>query len=193
MSHENNPKYLSLSDLADSCAQETEFFFQRKEHDTRYCFELFRRAVCENDQSAWEIIYNQYQSLVTGWVKQHRGFEASGEEVQFFVTGAFGKISSILTAEKFDKFSELQSLLSYLKMCVHSVITDYNRVIERANLQISIEDLGFEIEATESAVEESVSDEIDNQTFWVQINEKLNGQKAWLIGRLKRGEHQVLL
>ena len=181
MSHENNPKYLSLSDLADSCAQETEFFFQRKEHDTRYCFELFRRAVCENDQSAWEIIYNQYQSLVTGWVKQHRGFEASGEEVQFFVTGAFGKISSILTAEKFDKFSELQSLLSYLKMCVHSVITDYNRVIERANLQISIEDLGFEIEATESAVEESVSDEIDNQTFWVQINEKLNDEKERLV------------
>lgn len=181
MSQKDDPKNLSLTDLARSCAHETELFFQRQNHDTRYCFELFRRAIRENSQSAWEIIYEQYQSLVTGWVLQHQGFKASGEEAQYFVTGAFGKISSSMTLEKFDKFSDLRSLLAYLKMCVHSMITDYNRVAERANLQISIEDLGFEIKATESAVEESVLNEIDNQVFWVKINEKLNDEKERLV------------
>jgi hypothetical protein len=181
MSHGSNPKYLSLTDLANACAQETELFFQHRNHDTRYCFELFRRAVCENDQSAWELIYNQYRSLVTGWVRQHKGFQASGEEAQYFVTDAFGKISSILTAEKFENFSDLQSLLYYLKMCVHSSITDYNRVADHANRHVSIEELQIEVKANRPVPEDEVSDKLDNQRFWAWINEKLNDQKEHLV------------
>jgi hypothetical protein len=181
MSRESKTTNLSLTDLARICAEETELFFQHRDHDTRYCFELFRRAIRENDQYAWEIIYDQYQSLVSGWVKQHGGFETSGEEVQFFVTGAFAKISSILTAEKFEKFSDLQSLLSYLKMCVHSVITDYNRTADRARLQVSYEKTPFEIEASGPAPESAVLDKLDNQTLWSRLNEKLNNEKERLV------------
>jgi hypothetical protein len=181
MPHESNPKYINLTDLASICAQETELFFQHRTNDTRYCFELFRRAVCENDQSAWEVIYNQYQSLVTGWVMQHKGFKTSGEEAQYFVTGAFGKISSILTAEKFGKFSDLQSLLYYLKMCVHSTITDYNRMSDRADLYVSFEELQIEVKGNNPATEEEVVDRIDNQSFWDWINEKLNDEKERLV------------
>lgn len=181
MTHEGDPEYLSLTDLARICAHQTELFFHRKDHDTRYCFELFKRAISENDQTAWEIIYEQYQTLVTGWVKQHRGFEVSGEEAQYFVTGAFGKISSILTAEKLSNFSDLQSLLYYLKMCVHSVITDNTRSLGHANSQISFEDLGFDITTTDPAVEDDVLDKLDNQAFWVQINERLKDEKEHLV------------
>jgi len=181
MSRKNKTTNLSLTDLARICAEETEFFFQHRDHDTRYCFELFRRAIREYDQYAWEIIYNQYQSLVSGWVQHHNGFETSGEEVEFFVTGAFAKISSILTAEKFDKFSDLQSLLSYLKMCVHSVITDYNRKADRANLQISFDDLHLEIETTDPSPESAVLDKLDNQTLWTRLKDKLNDEKEHLV------------
>ena len=181
MSPETNPKKLSLTDLASFCAQETEYFFQRKDHDTRYCFELFRRAVCENNQSAWEMIFKQYESLVTGWVMQHKGFQASGEEAQYFATGAFGKISGILTPEKFERFSDLQSLLSYLKMCVHSVITDYNRVTERTSQHVSIEELQVAIKANLPAPEDEVVDKLDSQWFWSWIHEKLNDQKERLV------------
>lgn len=181
MSRENNPKYLSLTDLARNCAQETELFFKRQNNDTRYCFELFRRAIREGDQSAWEIIYNHYQSLVTGWVRQHQGFENSGEEAQYFVTGAFGKISNILTPEKFDKFLDLQSLLSYLKMCVHSVITDYVRTADRANLQVPFEELKSSVEADGPAPEKRVFDKLENQSLWAWITEKLNDEKERLV------------
>jgi hypothetical protein len=181
MSHEVNPNHLDLTDLAHSCAKETELFFQHRDNDTRYCFELFRRAACEHDQSAWELIYDQYRSLVTGWVKQHQGFELSGEEEQFFVTGAFAKISNILTAEKFEKFSDLQSLLYYLKMCVHSVITDHNRVVDRVDLHISFEELQINVQAIGPPTEEDVVDRIDQRIFWEWINEKLNDRKERLV------------
>jgi hypothetical protein len=142
---------------------------------------LFRRAIRENDQYAWEIIYDQYQSLVSGWVKHHSGFETSGEEVQFFVTGAFAKISNILTSEKFDKFSDLQALLSYLKMCVHSVITDYNRKADQANLQVSFEEIQIDIKSSDPAPESKVLDKLDNQTLWIQLKERLNDEKERLV------------
>ncbi|KPJ94188.1 MAG: hypothetical protein AMJ53_05755 [Gammaproteobacteria bacterium SG8_11] len=181
MSRESKTTKLSLSDLVHNCAEETDLFFQHRDHDTRYCFELFRRAIHENNQYAWEIIFNQYQPLVTGWVRQHPGFETSGEETQFFVTGTFAKISSILTVEKFDNFSNLQSLLSYLKMCVHSVITDYNRTADRANLDISFDDIQYEIESTDPAPEKVVSDKLDNKTLWTQLNKRLNNEKERLV------------
>jgi len=181
MSREGKTTNLSLTDLARICAEETELFFQHRDHDTRYCFELFRRAIRENDQYAWEIIYDQYQSLVSGWVKHHSGFDTSGEEVQFFVTGAFAKISSILTSEKFDKFSDLQALLSYLKMCVHSVITDYNRKADQANLQVSFEEIQIDIKSSAPAPESKVLDQLDSQTLWVRLNERLNDKKERLV------------
>lgn len=181
MSHESNPKYLDLTDLADHCAKETELFFRHRDHDTRYCFELFRRAVCENDQAAWELIYHQYQSLVTGWVMQHKGFKASGEEAQYFVTGVFGKISTILTAEKFEKFLDLQSLLYYLKMCVHSAITDYNRMADHASVHVSLEELTVEVKASNPATEDDVADRLDRQSFWTWMKGKLNDEKERLV------------
>jgi len=181
MSRESKPNNLGISDLARNCAEETQLFFQHRDHDTRYCFELFRRAIHENDQHAWEIIFSQYQSLVTGWVKQHQGFETSGEEAQFFVADAFAKISSILKPEKLDQFSDLRALLRYLKMCVHSVITDYNRRVDRSNLDISIEDIQYEIEADNPAPETVVLERFDNKTVWTQLNERLNDEKERLV------------
>ncbi len=181
MAHESNPKQLSLTDLADLCAQETERFFKRQIHDPAYCFELFRRAIREDDQYAWELIYNQYESLVAGWVKQHQSLVATGEDVQYFVIGAFGKISKILTAEKFNRFSDLQSLLYYLKMCVHSVITDYNRVVQRTNQNISFEEVKTQVQSPEPAIEDEVSERVDSQTFWVWISEKLHDEKERIV------------
>jgi hypothetical protein len=181
MSRESKPTQLQLTDLARICAKETELFFQHRNHDTRFCFELFRRAIRENDQYAWELIYEQYQSLVSGWVKHHSGFATSGEEIQFFVIDTFAKISRILTSEKFDKFSDLQSLLRYLKMCVHSVITDYNRTADRTRLKASLDDVQFDVKASGPAPELAVLDKLDNQTLWAHLTEKLNDEKERLI------------
>ena len=63
MSHEINPEDLQLPELVQRCEHETKLYFRRQEHDSRYCFELFRRAIQGGDQSIWESIYPCYSGL----------------------------------------------------------------------------------------------------------------------------------
>ena len=87
MTDEVDLQYLPVDDLAKRCAQETELFFQHRVQDSKYCFELFRRAVRDTNQFAWDMIYAQYKSLVTGWVKNSPAFEASGEQMEAGLPG----------------------------------------------------------------------------------------------------------
>lgn len=175
MSHEIKPQHMALADLANWCSHQTELYFQHQDHDPRYCFELFRRAIRERDQSAWELVCLQYQALVAGWVRQHSRFESSGEEIQYFVNGAFGKIAVSLTPDKFAGFSDIGALLRYLKMCVHSVIMDYIRVIEEERLA-PLEDASEE-KSPETSPEEQAADRSEQQGLWDLINARLNDEK----------------
>ena len=65
-------------------------------------------------------------------MKQHPGFKSSGEQIEYFVNGAFGKLAVTLRSERFQGFSDLGFVLSYLKLCVHSVIVDYHRATDHA-------------------------------------------------------------
>ena len=92
---------LALASIAHRCARETESFFQRQLHDPTYCYELFRRAIVDRCQPAWDVIYAQYRPLVAGWVERHPASAISGEEVQFFVNRAFEKMWAALDSAKF--------------------------------------------------------------------------------------------
>lgn len=175
MSHEVNLQHMGNDDLASFCAQETNLYFKHQDYDTRYCFELFRRAIEEGSKSAWEIICVQYQKLVTGWVNQHYAFAATREEAEFFVNGAFGKISGTLTADKFGKFSDLGYLLRYLKMCVHSVIMDYKRSVDYTALYDW--DEATEEESEDLSPEEQAIDHSDQQSLWELIRSRLHDDK----------------
>jgi len=167
----------TLTNLADLCAQETNRFFRGHEYDSQYCFELFRLAILEHDQLAWEAVFNQYQLLVSKWVQQHPCYEASGEEVIYFVNCAFEKIWVALTPEKFSHFTQLASLLSYLKMCVHSVIADHNRSLEQANMCVYVEGAALEKKVQEDIMEDKVLSQVDRRRFWDSINSRLNDDK----------------
>ena len=172
-------QHLTLVDLAKRCAQETELFFQRQLQDSKYCLELFRRAIRDTDQFAWDMIYVQYKSLVVGWVKNSQAFEASGEEVEYFVNGAFGRLAGILTVEKFSGFAEIGSLLRYLKMCVHSVIVDHNRLADKVNLY-PLEDVENEA-STDPTLENQSMEHAYRQKFWDLISGRLNDEKERLV------------
>ena len=140
MTSSNDATSLSLSGLRHRCAQESDRFFKRQSFDPAFCYELFRRAVLQHDQHAWELVYAQYQPLVAGWVERHPLFQAVEEETQFYVNWAFEKMWSVLKPEKFIHFPDLKSILRYLQMCVHSVMVDSMRTAERAELVKETED-----------------------------------------------------
>ena len=174
MSHQIDLRLLTLAGIAHRCAQETELFFQRQSYDPQYCFELFRRAIMERDQRAWELVYAQYRPLVAGWVNRHSAFPATGEEVQYFVNRVFEKMWVALTPAKFKQFSNLKSLLRYLQMCVHSVILDQVRVAEQSVVGVQVEALAAEGRAkSPTIVEDQALDRVHRQELWDQINARL--------------------
>ncbi len=168
---------LTLAGIAHRCARETERFFQRQGHDPRYCFELFRRAVAENDQHAWELVYVQYHPLVTGWVRRHPAFPDSGEEASYFVNRAFEKMWAALTPTKFAHFPNLKSLLRYLQVCVHSVILDHVRAAEQATVEVQVEFSFQGNGANLPVVEEQALARVQRQEFWAKITGRLRDEK----------------
>lgn len=183
MPQEPPPEELTITGLAERCAQETELFFQRKSHDSRYCFELFRRAIVERNERAWECIYAQYRAEVTGWVRRHPASAATREEVQYFVNLAFEKMWLALTAEKFQGFSELKSVLRYLQMCAHSVMIDFMRQAERMDEEDIAEDQEIEPGDSDSSTESRVLDQIEGEALWEWIGAHLNDEKERLVVR----------
>ncbi len=175
MFDESDPRNYSLDDLAQRCEQETRHYFKGQEPDSRYCFELFRRAIQEGDDSAWDNIYRGYSALVASWVKQHPGFESTGESIEYFVSGAFAKLSTALTKERFQGFADLRSVLRYFKMCVSSLIVDYLRMAHTIDID-PLEDV-LDKPLTEASPEKQVMDRAVQQEFWEKVNQRLHDDR----------------
>jgi DNA-directed RNA polymerase specialized sigma24 family protein len=177
MTHLPDLRLLTLAGIAHRCAQETELFFHRQRYDPRYCFELFRRAIMERSQRAWELVYAQYRPLVTGWVERHSAFPTSGEEAQYFVNRAFEKMWAALSPGKLSHFSDLKSLLRYLQMCVHSVVLDQVRVAEQSIVGSQSEMLSAASKAQGPTVEDQALAQVHQEKFWEEIGTRLHSEK----------------
>lgn len=181
MSHKVSLQLLPLAGIAHRCAQETDRFFRRQSYDPRYCFELFRRAILHRNERAWELVYEQYRPLVVGWVERHSAFPSSSEEVQYFVNRAFEKMWSAVSPDKFGRFPDLKSLLSYLQMCVHSAIVDAVRSSEPVTVDANGTVLATASSATGSSIEDRALIRAQREAFWQFVNERLNDEKERLV------------
>lgn len=135
MTHETSLQFMTVEDLAQRCAQETKLFFNYLSHETKYCFELFRRAISERDDLAWSAIIVQYRPSVARWVNiwadKHPDFPLAREEAEDFIDEAFIRFWNHFTPDKFGKSQGLDGVLKYLKMCVNSAILDIWRKMHR--------------------------------------------------------------
>ena len=59
---------MDLVTLERHCATESERFYRGQPHDTRFAYELFRRALVERDEVAWENILIHQPPRVTRWL-----------------------------------------------------------------------------------------------------------------------------
>lgn len=162
-------KDLDLEEVSQRCAEESARYFHGQEHDTAYCFELFRRAFSRRDQLAWAHIYQIYQPLMAGWVQRHKGFPGSGEEVQYFINRAYERMWSAVPWEKFGRFNDLKSVLRYLKMCVGSVIIDHLRSQAKLTLEELSEPVIEEAYRHDPSLEDRVFDSVGGEALWEQI------------------------
>jgi DNA-directed RNA polymerase specialized sigma24 family protein len=165
---------MDLLALVRRCAAESERFYRGQQHDTCFSYELFRRALVERDEAAWEQLYHHYSGLVEGWIRRSGAFTSSGESSEYFVVGAFTKFWRALTPERFPSFPTLASLLQYLQLCATSVVIDSVRAQSWSEM-LPEETIGSSHGPQSSPDEEAVQ-RVDREEFWRFINEQLNGE-----------------
>lgn len=187
-----DPRQLSLAVLAQHCAIESTHFYRGRNHDTRFAYELFRRALVERDELAWEHLYMHYSPLVEGWVRRSGAFASCGESSEFYVGAAFTKFWRAMTPERFSTFPTLASLLQYLQLCASSVVIDSVRA--QSWSEMVAEDSLTPGQQPHVSPDEQAIERVQRAEFWRTINALLNddAERAVVIGSfvlgLKPGE-----
>jgi hypothetical protein len=169
-----DPMQLRLAALARRCAVESERFFHGQPYDARFAYELFRRALIERDELAWEHIYTLYSPLVESWVRRSGAFIGSGESSEFFVGGAFTKFWRAVSAERFATFPTLAALLHYLQLCTGSVVIDSVRAQSWSEM-VSEEMLPIS-QTPQVAPDEQALERVERAEFWRYIAAQLHGE-----------------
>ncbi len=160
-----------IATVIQACSEQTQRFRERRTHDPSFCFELFRRAICDGCDRAWSAVYRQYEGQVRSWVG--RGYKARGALLEHgdVVSTAYARFSQAITAENFDQFNSLKALLYYLQRCTFTSLIDMTRredpesteLIERALADLADGDM-----------ESEVLDSIGGSEIWQYILTRLN-------------------
>jgi DNA-directed RNA polymerase specialized sigma24 family protein len=175
MNMDRDLRHLDVDQLAEKCADQTTKFFSREQYDPSYCHELFRRAIAGRNKYAWDKVYRQYQFLVASWARRKAGDIATDEEIDYIVNGAFEKLWLALTPDKFDRFTDLASLLRYFQRCVYSVIVDHNR--RNSPQSVGLETLAQLTDWELDSVEKIVTDQLERHRLWHMTLDLMQDEK----------------
>lgn len=160
---------LSLTEVATHCADESEKFRSSGQSDSRFCFELFRRAVVDRHEDAWAYILAQYERLVLRWIYAHPSFAFADEPADAFLVAAFERFWRAVSAEKFgSRFTQLGSVLKYLKLCVGATIVDHARKQQREAVLQPIDTVSHALPSSQN-VEASIQDRMQQNALWQQV------------------------
>jgi len=120
---------LSTSELIKICCTENDRYRRGQLSEDQYSLELFRRAIVEQDQQAWEAIHEQYWRLIAKWVN------GPTDQVHDRVQTAYLKFLKAIHPHTFDnKFATIGHLMAFLRCCAHSVKVDDARRVAREEL-----------------------------------------------------------
>ncbi len=167
-------RQMDLTTLMQHCACESERFYRGQQHDTSFSYELFRRALVERSEAAWEQLYRHYNGLVEGWVRRSGAFTSSGESSEFFVVGAFTKFWRAITPDRFDSFPTLASLLHYLQLCATSVVIDSVRT--QSWSEMLPEDMITASASPQYSPDEEAVNRVQREEFWRLIDAQLHDE-----------------
>jgi hypothetical protein len=144
--------------IANRCQLETKKFLRGQPSDSRYGYELWRRALQERDEQAWSNVYSQYERLVIRYILRHPSFGYCYEQAEAFVPEVFVNMWRAIPPQRFSQFATLAALLKYLQVCTHRLIT--NKCPARA-----------------SVLREEAESRIDPHKFWLCAEKWVEKQK----------------
>jgi DNA-directed RNA polymerase specialized sigma24 family protein len=164
------PHKMSLEALADRSLLEVHKFRCKEPSDERYCLELLRRALVEQDETAWSIVYTQWQENVRRWFRAHVNCAAAlrYEDEQTYIDDTFKRFWQSLQAQQ-PEFSSLASILRYLRLCLNSLIIDTLRAYARKQVQ--------PLPEPDSSDDPGVEDSYHESDWWPVIESILANQR----------------
>lgn len=166
-----------VAELERRCAEEMARYRSSQPHNPRYCYELFRRALAERDEEAWEAVYNQYERLVRSWLGNAPG------DSDVMVNRVFERFWRALSPDSFE-FSSLAQILQYLKRCSQRAAIDAGRQAERNQIEeVELSHLSTRVTAGRVSSVERVLDEITAAQLFQRIGDCLNSAQERLVFR----------
>ena len=127
---ETSLHHQTLDTVIKGCQSESN---QPRSQETGYCFELFRRALEEKEQAAWQAIDEQYKHLILHWMYSCAP-HLPREEIDEIVPETLPKFWKILnksTTPLAERFAHVGAILKYLKQCAISALRDHERRLQR--------------------------------------------------------------
>lgn len=167
------PQQMDTEALRCRCLAESERFYRGQPHDTRYAYELFRRALVDRCELAWTYLYELYRPLVESWVRRSGAFAGSGESSEYFVAPAFTRFWQAVTPERFASFTTLAALLHYLQLCASCAVIDSARAQSWA--EMLPEEAIPAWQGGRCAPDEEALDRISRHEFWQLVDAQLTG------------------
>jgi DNA-directed RNA polymerase specialized sigma24 family protein len=144
--------------------------------------ELFRRAIVDGDEGAWEAVVALYRGLLIAQSARQVVRSLVVEDAGFCVDRAFQRFWRATRARGIHQFQDLASILKYLKMCLASVLLDEART-RRRQAWVSIDDLSPDA-CVSSDPSGDVVAMIAQVDLWNAIDRELRNDTERLVVRL---------
>ncbi len=125
---------LTLTTLLAHCTQEMRRYRRRELNDDRYCLELFRRALVERREDAWEMLYIMFYDSACLWFRCHPSKMSAlrYDSEKSYVDDAFKRLWQWSNNQQEALlFTSLAGALKALHLCLHSAIMDVLRAYAR--------------------------------------------------------------
>jgi DNA-directed RNA polymerase specialized sigma24 family protein len=172
-----HPSHLSPPQLAARC-QATQ---PDGSHEV-FCFELFRRAIAEDNSLCWQYLHRQYAPLVRFWI--NRFAPADQAAVDDLVQETLTTFLRAYTADKIAQAGGLGSVLAYLKSCAVSCALQARRTEQRVALESDWDEESIEAQTSTPSLESIFSAKFDRQAIWAAVTDCCSDERDQLLARL---------
>ena len=165
------PGTMSLSALADRSMSEINNYRRGEPTNGQYSLEIFRRAMLEHDNDAWDLLINRFQGFLLAAFRRHPGSEAAThlDSPENYVARAFARFWVAAVHNQQVTFTSLGAALRFLRLCLNSAILDMLRSYTPTR-EVPLPEPGF-------AGEPAVEDQDDGSELWEVIRTMLPSER----------------
>jgi hypothetical protein len=175
-------KNVALEDLcAQARAQEASFVHGETSNGAAG-LELFRRAIADGDEDAWAAVITVYRGLLVAQAQRQMLRKLVDEDDGFCADRAFQRFWRATRAGRMEGFSDLASILKYLKMCLGSVLLDEARV-RRRQAYVPIDDMPPDASVTDDP-SAAIVGQIAGRELWQAVERELRDESERLVAHL---------